>query len=381
MTHFHQHCFNSHALFCQTKFERYTRHTELVPLLQSLPFETTMLGHSVEQRSIHCLRIGHGPIKILAWSQMHGDESTATGALLDCINFMQATDSTFMKERAAILDRISLHFIPMLNPDGVERWQRVNALGIDLNRDALRQVSPESRILQAAFDNIQPHYGFNLHDQESYYTAGMSNIPASISLLAPPTGETAEPASREKAIKTIVALNRMLQNYIPNGVGKWNDDYEPRAFGEHFQSLGTSTILIEAGGYPNDPLRHIPRKLNFTALLHAFHGIAQNDFEHENSADYHLIPLNQKGRLFDLILRNARVEKQGLQFKCDLGFRKTVRPVGIQLETNWTMEDMGDLSCFSGYVEEDLSAAESIQLNDLLTNPTQWIQVNKNQEL
>ena len=36
-----------------------------------------------------------------------------------------------------ILSALTLYVVPMLNPDGAERYQRRNAQNIDLNRDAL----------------------------------------------------------------------------------------------------------------------------------------------------------------------------------------------------------------------------------------------------
>ena len=46
-------------------------------------FEVSELGKTFEERPIHQVRYGQGPIRICAWSQMHGDEATATKALAD----------------------------------------------------------------------------------------------------------------------------------------------------------------------------------------------------------------------------------------------------------------------------------------------------------
>ena len=43
---------------------------------------------SFEQRPIFHLRMGKGPLKIFMWSQMHGDECTATAALMDFIHLL-----------------------------------------------------------------------------------------------------------------------------------------------------------------------------------------------------------------------------------------------------------------------------------------------------
>jgi murein tripeptide amidase MpaA len=83
---------------------------------------------------------------VLLWSQMHGDESTATSALFDLFEYIRAH-----RQDAAvrgILSSLTLHVIPMLNPDGAERFQRRNVQSIDINRDALRLQTPEGRMLK-----------------------------------------------------------------------------------------------------------------------------------------------------------------------------------------------------------------------------------------
>ena len=47
---------------------------------------------------------------------MHGDEPTATQAIFDILNFFESPD--FSKEKEEILANLTVHFLPMLNPDG-----------------------------------------------------------------------------------------------------------------------------------------------------------------------------------------------------------------------------------------------------------------------
>ena len=64
----------------------------LAPVLeQIMAYPEVMLVQtftSFEQRPIVHLRLGTGPLKILMWSQMHGDECTATAALMDFIHLL-----------------------------------------------------------------------------------------------------------------------------------------------------------------------------------------------------------------------------------------------------------------------------------------------------
>ncbi len=145
-------------------------------------FQVEEIGRSVEGRSINHLRFGRGPLHVLLWSQMHGDEPTATAALFDVAEQFRRHRSE--PAHARILDALTIHIVPMLNPDGAERFQRRNAQGIDINRDALRLQTPEGRALKALRDRLNPAVGFNLHNQGWRTSAGKTGQPAAISLLS-----------------------------------------------------------------------------------------------------------------------------------------------------------------------------------------------------
>lgn len=148
-------------------------------------FTVEKIGDSIEGRSINYVRAGTGPLGVLLWSQMHGDESTATSALFDLFAYLDRHRDEPVAKR--ILSRLTLHVVPMLNPDGAERFQRRNAQSIDVNRDALRLQTPEGRTLKALRDRVAPQIGFNLHNQSWRTSVGDPPKPASISLLSSPT--------------------------------------------------------------------------------------------------------------------------------------------------------------------------------------------------
>lgn len=88
------------------------------------------MGHD-----IYSFSVGRGSEKVLLWTQMHGNEPTATGAVFDIFNFLN-NPGPFTGFADSLLDKFQLMFIPMLNPDGALLYRRTNAMDIDLNRDA-----------------------------------------------------------------------------------------------------------------------------------------------------------------------------------------------------------------------------------------------------
>ncbi len=328
----------------------------LTPLLQSSDIRSTDLGRSAEGRMIRLYSYGTGPIRVLLWSQMHGDESTATMALIDMLRFF--TRHSDHPVARMIRERLTLLMIPMLNPDGAERFTRRTAQNIDLNRDARSLVTPEAVILKSACDAFAPAYGFNLHDQDRHYTVGTTRKPTVIALLAPPVNEEkTDNVVRLRAKRVAAVLRGALEQFVPGHVAKWDDTFEPRAFGDNIQRRGTSTVLIESGWWADDPEKMFLRKLNCTGLLATLDGIAHGRTDEVDAGVYESIPFNTK-RIYDVIYRNATYQAvpDAPPVRVDVGVNVT----GASADTTVgkgqtaTVEDVGDLSTFSGFTERDL---------------------------
>jgi hypothetical protein len=339
--------------------KRRSKHHQLQPLLNSLKetrgFTVRQVGSSIEGRPLSLISIGSGETDVFLWSQMHGDEPTATQAIFDICNFLKSDD--FKEEKAAILSNLTVHFLPMLNPDGAERFQRRNLLGVDINRDALRLQSPESQTLKRVRDSLEADFGFNLHDQSTYYNAERTEKPATISYLAPAYNYEKEINEvRGNAMKVIVFMNNIIQKYAGGQVGRYNDDFEPRAFGDNIQKWGTSTILIESGGYANDIEKQEIRKLNYVSILSAIYTIAKGNFKNIPLADYEKIPENDR-KLFDLKITRANYELLDKKYVLDIGMNR----LEVDREGNndfWYSSrilDQGDLSTYYGYETFDAS--------------------------
>ena len=339
--------------------KRRIKHHELQPLIAEFSlapgFKVKKVGESIEGRDLNLISIGRGKTHVLLWSQMHGDEPTATMAIFDILNFLGSDD--FKPEKKEILDELTVHFLPMLNPDGAERFQRRNLLGIDINRDALRLQSPESRTLKRVRDSLDADFGFNLHDQSIYYNAERTEKPATISYLAPAFNyEKDISGKRGNAMRIIVFMNNIIQKYAPGQVGRYNDDFEPRAFGDNIQKWGTSTILIESGGYANDVEKQEIRKLNYVSILSAIYTIAMGNYTDIPIEEYGKIPENDR-KLFDLKITNATYNLLGKDYILDLGINR----LEVDKEGNndfWYSSrvlDLGDLSTYYGYQTLDAS--------------------------
>ena len=332
---------------------RRIKHKDLEPLIDrystSKGFEVQNVGSSIEGRALRLISLGTGTTDVFLWSQMHGDEPTATQAIFDILNFFASSD--FIKEKEDLLKKVRIHFLPMLNPDGAEVFKRRNYLGIDINRDALTLQSPESKVLKKIRDSLQADFGFNLHDQSRYYNAERTPKPATISYLAPAYNYEKEINEvRGRAMQVIGYMNRIVQQYAPGQVGRYNDDFEPRAFGDNIQKWGTSAILIESGGYPDDLEKQEIRKLNYVSILSAIYAIGSESYKTVPLEDYYAIPNNNR-MLFDLKIENVIYPLNGKNYQIDLGIFKLESDLPEHREF-WNVGqigDMGDLSTYFGY--------------------------------
>lgn len=333
--------------------KRRIHHSDIQPLIDELrsdsKYTVKKVGASIEGRDLYLISLGSGNTHVFLWSQMHGDEPTATQAIFDIFNFFNSNE--FSEEKEKMLSELTLHFLPMLNPDGAQVFQRRNRLGVDINRDALRLQSPESKTLKRVRDSLDADVGFNLHDQSRYYNTPLSDKPATISYLAPAYNYEKDINDiRGRAMKLIVMMNNSIQKFAPGQVGRYDDAFEPRAFGDNIQKWGTSTILIESGGYPDDIEKQEIRKLNFMSILMACHAIATKSFENVSLDAYNEIPPNDR-MLVDLKLVGLNYDLLGETYKIDLGIHHIEKDTDNHTDFYNTgrIVDVGDLSTYYGY--------------------------------
>lgn len=284
------------------------RHADLkkyLGQLKQIGIKVDQVGFSNAGREIFQMEWGRGPLKVFMWSQMHGDEPTATPALIDMFAFLQNNrDKGWIKK---IGDTITIRAVPMLNPDGAEMYVRRNLQGIDINRDALDLKTPEGRVLKQLRDNWNPAIGFNLHNQQALTTVGRTPKQAAISFLVV-YGDEAKTKSygHERNTRIASAMVLALQTFIPGHIGRYGDEWTPTAFGDNFSAWGTPTILIETGAlHGKDEMFLV--KMNFVAFMIALQAIATGSERQQSPQPYLSLLENSSGNLVNFVFRQANI--------------------------------------------------------------------------
>lgn len=350
---------------------RYINYSHIEKPLQRLSskFRTTIIGHSTLGIPISSISVGSGKIKILAWSQMHGNESTTTKAVFDLLNgFYQYEENDFLKN---ILERCTLQIIPMLNPDGAKAYTRENANKIDLNRDAKKLTEIESQLLLSEFERFQPDFCFNLHDQRTIFSAGDQPFPATLSFLTPAMDQarTITP-SRIRSMQVIAAIAEDLRELLPKQIGRYDDAFNDNCTGDSFQSLFVPTILFEAGHYKGDYQREKSREFVVAAMFSGLNAIASETYNDLDFNDYFKIPENKK-MFYDVILREAKLNEEIV----DVAIRFKEVLTNNKIEFVPIIEKIAPILPFYGHKEiacgkkkVSLEGQKSLGENDLVSN-------------
>jgi hypothetical protein len=331
-------------------------------------FVVEQVGESVEGRSINLVTLGHGPFRVMLWSQMHGDEPTATAAIFDIFEYFQrhAEDPSVRR----MTNALTLYFVPMLNPDGAERFQRRNAQGIDINRDALRLQTPEGRLLKELRARFNPKLGFNLHNQNWRTSVGDPPKPASISLLSVAFDKAGSDSPGRRLTRKVCAVIRdALEPFASGQIGRYDDAFEVRAFGDNLTLWGTPVVLIETGPWPSaEPDPGLVR-LNFIGILSALDAVATGSVERADPKRYTQLPMNQS-REFYVLVKNATIHAgTGVEpFQADIGINAT-RGVQIvngdrAIRLRATINDLGDLRTSGGLRVIDATGLAAAPLFD-----------------
>ena len=356
---------------------RYVTNAHILPILNRLPngFSYEIAGHSKRNQPIFAVKAGNGSTKILIWSQMHGNESTSTKALFDfVINLKYLGILSF-------LEHCSFFIIPILNPDGAKDYNRYNANGIDLNRDAQALTQSESLVLREAFNNFEPDFCFNMHDQRSIYSVGDTKNSAGLSFLAPAEDKDGSISSnRRQAMGVISEINSVLQLFIPNKISRFEDSFNINCVGDQFQSLGVPTILFEAG-HLVEYHKEDTRKYMLMALVSAIRTISQKIVPNDVVISYLNIPEN-KPLYYDILIKNVSIKKGNQQTE-DIGIRYEEILNKDLIEFKPVVKFIGDMSKYFGHRVIDAKGAKVLSktLSQIEISSTIDVIIIKNEQI
>ena len=334
----------------ESKFDFFTKQERLT---------VNKVGVSVEGRPIHSIEFGNGKTKILVWTQMHGNEATATRAFFDFFSVILNQENEALAKY--LEQELSILFIPMLNPDGAEKMQRRNALDIDPNRDAVKQQSPEIQTLFNALTRFKPDWCFNMHDQRNLFNVSETEKPATVSFLSPSESKAEEPSiAQTEAMQLIARLADCIAETNDIGIARFSHEFYPTATGDNIQKMGYRTVLVESGGYLNDPHRMVARKIVFETYLHSFLLIASNKWQEGNKEDYLNMPMNDT-KLFDVLIKDVTINESP-KIVVDIGLElEETRTTDGVLERKYLVKDIGDLTHYYSY--KTISANENKLFN------------------
>ena len=326
-------------------FGRYITLKDIEGLLANLPVE--IIGKSVQGKPIYKYTIGTGATKVFMWSQMHGNESTTTKAVFDFFSLIHSSNELGQR----LLKEFTFCFLPMVNPDGAELYTRENANKVDLNRDSIDLSQPESQLLRQTFNEFQPDYCFNLHDQRTIFGVGTTGNVATVSFLAPSFNENRDINEvRSKAMNIIVAMNEELQKHIPNQVARFDDGFNANCIGDQFTLLGVPTILFEAGHYPNDYYREYTRKMIFIALISGLQHIYENVVVDDKNANYLGITKNNI-IFYDFLYKNVKINYDGKEIITNFAAQYKEELVDGKIQFNSYIAEIGDLKGKLGHYQ------------------------------
>ncbi|KQR95639.1 peptidase M14 [Chryseobacterium sp. Leaf180] len=307
------------------------------------------IGKSFLGQPIYRFKLGMGNTKIIAWSQMHGNESNATHAMLDFLH----TSKRYPELSKDLSQKITLDFIFMLNPDGSEKWTRLNAQYLDLNRDFHAEAGAELKFLKKMVKENNYHYALNLHEQRTIFTTDGTH-PATLSFLAPSESvERSVTDNRKQSMAVISSVFDNMKDILPNRIARYTDEFYPNATGDNFIREGLPTILFEGGHFENDYLRRETRKFYTIAFYYALKAIADLNTSTEGWEKYFEIPENRETH-YDIIYRNVKLNtNHHCVLDIAVQFKEEIKPGDEEISFIPFVVEVGNVKNKKGWEEID----------------------------
>lgn len=237
---------------------------EMVEFLQTQDakqdaLELEVIGQTVKGRDIHLAKYISNPDNptILFLTQQHGNEQLTTEGSLEFIKHLGS------QQLKGVLDNVNILVLPMLNADGAmgdvnfslddyaadggRHLTRYNANEVDLNRDHVAKVQPETKALH---NNVFRKYGIDymidLHHQGTQSERDGKLVSGSILY---PTNAKVNPAVLERSKKLGSVVFNAVDSTGWGHLGKYVGGSEER-IGRNGAAVeyGISTLLFEMRG-------------------------------------------------------------------------------------------------------------------------------------
>ncbi|MEE2522609.1 M14 family zinc carboxypeptidase [Pseudarthrobacter sp. J75] len=211
--------------------------------------ELEVIGQTVKGRDIHLVKYISDPAKptILYLTQQHGNEQLTTEGAMEFIKHLGTAKS------GGILDGVNILVVPMLNADGAmgdvnfplddyvakgdRHLTRYNAEEVDLNRDHVDKIQPET---QALHNNVMRKYPIDymidLHHQGTRSERDGELVSGSILY---PTTPNADPAVVEKS--------KQLGAVVFNNVDSTGWGHLGKYSGGSAETISRNGIAVEYG--------------------------------------------------------------------------------------------------------------------------------------
>ncbi|PIC84669.1 M14 family zinc carboxypeptidase [Sporosarcina sp. P1] len=211
--------------------------------------ELEVIGQSVKGRDLYLVKYMKNPKNptILFLTQQHGNEQLTTEGALE---FIKHLGTGKMK---GVADGVNILIVPMLNADGAmgdvdfplddyiasggRNLTRYNAIGIDLNRDHITKIQPETKALH---DNVMRKYDIDymidLHHQGTQ--SEIDNEYVSGSILYPTTPNVDE---------DVVLKSKKLGAVVYDSIEKKGWGHLGKYNGGSAETISRNGIAVEYG--------------------------------------------------------------------------------------------------------------------------------------
>ncbi|AJD89853.1 peptidase M14 carboxypeptidase A [Jeotgalibacillus malaysiensis] len=221
--------------------------------------EVEKIGESVKGRDLFVAKYIQNPENptILFLTQQHGNEQLTTEGALEFIKHMGTG------KMKGVLDGVNVLIVPMLNPDGAmgdvdfslddyiasgdRNLTRYNALEVDLNRDHVDKIQPETKALhENVMQKYDIDYMIDLHHQGAQSERDGKLVSGSILY---PTTPNADPAVVEKSKQLGSVVFNAIDSKGWGHLGKYNGgSAETISRNGIAVEYGISTLLFEMRG-------------------------------------------------------------------------------------------------------------------------------------